>query len=109
MPKNDAMVTRIINLRTEENLTQSELAKAIGVGNTVMSKIEKGIRGVSADELSKLANVLNVSTDYLLGRKTPDNKNIDLGQAIDNHEFMTYNGKKIDSADLDIIKRILDR
>ena len=38
-----------------------------------MNKIENGTRKVSRDKLQKLAEVFNVTTDYLLGRnQTPE-------------------------------------
>ncbi|EAC4425290.1 XRE family transcriptional regulator [Listeria monocytogenes] len=59
---------RIINLREKKNWSQRELADRIGINKAVMNRIEMGERDIRAHELEALANVFNVSTDYLLGR-----------------------------------------
>lgn len=65
----DRLRNNIINLRESRNLSQSELAKLMGIHNSYISKIESGTRKVSTSELNKLAAIFDVSTDYLLGRK----------------------------------------
>lgn len=65
----DRLRNNIINLRESRNLSQSELAKLMGIHNSYISKIESGTRKVSTSELNKLAEIFDVSTDYLLGRK----------------------------------------
>lgn len=64
-----------------------------------------------ADNLEKVANVLNVSVDYLLGRtdsmNTPNQiEEVDLRDA--KHEILSYGGKPISDEDWAIIKRILE-
>jgi transcriptional regulator with XRE-family HTH domain len=59
---------RIIDLRESKDLTQTELAKRLSIDKSAMNKIESGTRKVSADELSKLASIFDVTTDYLLGK-----------------------------------------
>ncbi|EAD8590492.1 XRE family transcriptional regulator, partial [Listeria monocytogenes] len=48
--------------------SQKELAKKINIDDSTMNKIEKGNRPIRDKELAKIADVLEVSTDYLLGR-----------------------------------------
>ncbi|MDO5884167.1 helix-turn-helix domain-containing protein [Ligilactobacillus animalis] len=106
----------IINLRESRNLSQSELAKLMGMHNSYISKIESGTRKVSTSELNKLAAIFNVSTDYLLGRKadskaTNDNEQVDLtgiGQKEDEEKIFSYEGKEIPKQDLELIRRILE-
>ncbi|MCG4280877.1 helix-turn-helix domain-containing protein [Lacticaseibacillus saniviri] len=64
---NDMLRMRLIDLRESKNLTQSELARQIKMDNTAISKIEKGTRKVSAEELLNFSKFYNVSTDFLLG------------------------------------------
>lgn len=64
----DMLRRRLIDLRESMNLSQVELGKRLGINNTVINKIESGIRSVSANELSKFAEFYDVSTDYLLGK-----------------------------------------
>lgn len=63
----------IKKLREDNKLSQSELADNIGINNSVLSRIESGDRQLRDDELIKIADFFNVSTDYLLGRTTVRN------------------------------------
>lgn len=58
---------RIKELRLEQNMTQTDLAKVVGVATNTVTQYEKGTSKVSIDVLVNLADVLGVSTDYLLG------------------------------------------
>ena len=57
------------SLREDSNLTQSELAKKIGLTQRMISKYECEIVEMSFDTLIKFANFFNCSVDYLLGRE----------------------------------------
>lgn len=50
------------------SMSQVELAKATGLPPSSIAHFEGGGRKPSFDNLRKLANALNVTTDYLLGR-----------------------------------------
>ena len=52
------MRTWLKNIRTEKNLTQSEIAKMAGVDVTMISKIELGERRPSVEVAKKIAAVL---------------------------------------------------
>jgi transcriptional regulator with XRE-family HTH domain len=58
---------RLKKLRTEMKLTQKQLAEQIGVQNSIISFYENGDRLPSPEIIIKLAAVLHVSTDYLMG------------------------------------------
>ena len=60
-------------LRKKEGLTQQEVADKIGINRGSYSNWEKGKREPSFENLIKLANILNTTTDYLLGRKINEN------------------------------------
>lgn len=59
---------RIRRLRKQARLTQEELGKKLGCSASTISLYESGHRSPDATMLIKLADVFNVSTDYLLGR-----------------------------------------
>ena len=61
---------RISSLRIQNNLTQKELAEKININHTVLSRMETGERPIKDDELLKLADYFDVTTDYLLGRSS---------------------------------------
>ena len=61
---------RLRELRTEQGLTQSDLACKVGVTTTVISNIERGYSGAKSWIIDNIAEYFNVPTDYLLGRTT---------------------------------------
>ena len=58
---------KLRQLRKEKNLTQRQLADLVGLKNSVISFYEVGERVPSPEIIKKLAAVLHVSADYLLG------------------------------------------
>lgn len=61
---------RLLQLRHENNLTQAELSSLSAIPQPVLSLYENqgSSRSPTLYALVRLANSLNVSTDYLLGR-----------------------------------------
>jgi len=59
---------RLRKLRTTSKLTQKQLADKINVTHVSISGYESGNRTPDTDTLQKIAQVFDVSTDYLLGR-----------------------------------------
>lgn len=66
--------SRLIQLRNEHSLTQTELAKKIDVSPSTIGMWESGKRKIMPPDLLKLSNLFNVSTDYILGNS--DQKSI---------------------------------
>lgn len=58
---------RLREVRVSMGFTQDELAEKVGVQVLQINRWEKGKNSPTADYLVKLAEVLAVSTDYLLG------------------------------------------
>lgn len=59
--------------RKQSGMTQKEVADNIGVGQSTYKNYECGIREPNGDTIVELANLFNVTTDYLLGREpAPD-------------------------------------
>ena len=58
----------IRNLREDNELTQTQVAKILGVSQRVYSNYERGEVEISLDSLMKLADYYNVSMDYIFGR-----------------------------------------
>lgn len=54
-------------LRLKEEITQAQLAKKLGITKSVISAYETGLRMPSYDILIHIAQIFNVSTDFLLG------------------------------------------
>lgn len=54
-------------LREEKNMTQVQLAKALGITRSSVNAWEMGISVPSTQYIVELALLFSVSTDYLLG------------------------------------------
>ncbi|MCD8346573.1 MAG: helix-turn-helix domain-containing protein [Lachnospiraceae bacterium] len=67
---------RLRGLRKERNLTQKQLAELVGVQNSIISFYEVGDRIPSPEMIIKLAKVLHVSSDYLLGLEKAESLDI---------------------------------
>lgn len=59
---------RLFELREERNLTQDDIAKAIGTSRTNIGRWEKGTNEPCSSCLISLADYFECSVDYLLGR-----------------------------------------
>ncbi len=59
---------RLRAMRMKRNFTQPQLANLIDVALRTYQGYEGGTRSPSFDTLVKLADILDVSIDYLLGR-----------------------------------------
>ena len=58
----------IRSLRIDNGLTQKQVAQVLGVSQNTYSQYEIGVLNYPVDALMKLADLYNVSVDYLLGR-----------------------------------------
>lgn len=61
---------KIKELREGKNISQKELSELVGVSDAMISMYEKNKKGPSVEVVTKLADALNVSTDYLLDVET---------------------------------------
>jgi transcriptional regulator with XRE-family HTH domain len=61
-----SLADNIKDIREEKNLKQIELATHIGVDKSAYSKIEKGLRALTVDELQKMAQLFNLTTDQVI-------------------------------------------
>lgn len=59
---------RLRAARDKRGLNQADLAKRAGLQASAISHFETGTRKPSFDNLRRLADALDVTTDYLLGR-----------------------------------------
>ena len=61
------MGLRIRDLREDADLTQTQVAKFLGMSQTGYSKYETGENDIPTQVLIRLAGFYKTSTDYLLG------------------------------------------
>lgn len=72
---------RLKELRKQAHLTQVELASKLGIVQSSYADWERGKKKPTQDNLVKIAKVLNVSVDYLVGNseeKADELDNIEL-------------------------------
>jgi transcriptional regulator with XRE-family HTH domain len=69
--KRTAFGSRVHAIRTARGMTQVDLAKAAGMSQRMVSHYECEIENPTAEMVVKLAKALRISTDELLGVKTP--------------------------------------
>lgn len=62
------MYKRIRDLREDRDLTQTQVAKILGMSQTGYSKYETGENDLPSAVLIKLADFYHTSVDYILGR-----------------------------------------
>ena len=62
------MYKRIRDLREEADMTQVQIARILNCSQRVYSNYERGDIDIPTEILIKLANLHNVSVDYILGR-----------------------------------------
>ena len=64
--KNDVGI-KLKERRQQLNMTQRDVAKAIGVAQPVYQRFEKGIFECNYTQLVALCKLFDISADYLLG------------------------------------------
>ncbi|MGX9767285.1 helix-turn-helix domain-containing protein [Lactiplantibacillus argentoratensis] len=111
------LASRIINLRESKNMKQSDLARRLSLDKSSMSKIENGTRKVSSDEILKIANIFEVSTDYLLGNNEKEHKSpdwateadrIDLDKLLQSNTPMGYGGMSMAPEDKEKVRNVIE-
>lgn len=84
------LADRLKEIRKDNNLTQSELGKILGVGKTTISMYENG-NSTPNDEIKlKISEHFNVSLDYLLGKTDIKNYTEDPNITIALHSDTDY-------------------
>lgn len=98
---------RIKELRLERNLTQSEVAKAIGTSQRNIGRWENGENEPAAVYVKALAEFFGVRADYLLGleddfgvrvddkEKKPDTLSAEERRLLEGYREINASGKKL--------------
>ncbi len=89
---------RIKTLRKERNWSQAELAEKIGADGRQISRYENGKITPSVETIVKIAQIFDVSTDYLLKENSPKKsfvfENKDLQKLIESFQKISDEDKK---------------
>lgn len=85
---------RIKNEREKNGITREKFAELIGISTTYLSQLELGQRTSSLNTTVKIANVLNISLDYLIygnsAVKINKNELIELINNADNKDLLVF-------------------
>lgn len=99
---------KIRDLRKQKKLSQTELGKLVHVSQQTVTAWENNKAEPTSSAVVQLAEVFNVSTDYLLGRPEKhkeDQEELDLEQALDNAH--SFSGKPLSEHDRKVAKNVL--
>lgn len=102
------MGSKIRDLRKEKRLSQTELGKLIHVSQQTVTAWENNKAEPTSSAVVQLAEVFNVTTDYLLGRpeKADDYQvDLDLERALDNAH--SFSGRPLSEHDRKVAKDVL--
>ena len=92
------------NLRKQAHLTQTEVAEKLGISQQAYASWERGIKKPTQDNLVKIAQILNVSIDYLIGTSYESVK----ADELDNVELIfRMNSKGLTDEEKEIFKKEL--
>ncbi len=92
-------------IRKKNGYTLRTVADSIGIAVRTYQNYEYGLREISAETLSKLADFYGVTTDYLLGRDTGEPEAI---EKLEREFNMTALEKKILEEYLDLPENMRD-
>ena len=93
---------RLKELRKQAHLTQVELANKLGIVQSSYADWERGKKKPTQDNLVKIAQVLNVSVDYLVGNSE------EKSDELDNIELLfRMNSKGLTDEEKEIFKKEL--
>lgn len=91
----------ILSILSAQGKTQQFLAEQLGVSKQVMSKIISGSKLINVAEISKIAEILNVSADVLLSVKPVE-------EPKHNFSFMGKVKNEDTKKKIEILKTVID-
>ena len=99
----DDLADRITLIMTQKGLKASEIADATGITRPVMSRYLANRSGISAENLIKLSQYLNVSPDWLLnGSDAPDTVKVSKSVSVDKNIIIQVQRELIEQLKKDV-------
>ncbi|MEK7801619.1 MAG: helix-turn-helix transcriptional regulator [Pseudomonadota bacterium] len=90
------IASRIKEARKMAGLSQGQVAKLMNMHRPTISEIEAGNRKVSADEASRLAKILDVNIEWLMGKTPEGASDSDLRIELAARELYKMDGKDLE-------------
>lgn len=102
-----SLIDNIKAIREEKNLKQIEVATHIGVDKSAYSKIEKGARALTVEELQKMAQLFGMTTDQIINYdgKIPKEVIIEDKTALEQMKLI----QQLDDEDKQTIFRLIEK
>lgn len=93
---------RLKDLRKQAELTQVDVAEKLGISQPAYASWERGLKKPTQENLVKIAQILNVSVDYLVGNSE------EKADELDNIELLfRMNSKGLTEEEKEIFKKEL--
>ena len=93
---------RLKNHRKQAHLTQVDVAEKLGISQPAYASWERGVKKPTQENLVKIAQILNVSVDYLVGNSE------EKADGLDNIELLfRMNSKGLTDEEKEIFKKEL--
>ena len=97
---------RLKTLRKQVKLTQGHIAEKLNISQQAYASWERGVKKPTQENLVKIAQVLNVSVDYLV--ENSEEKSEEKSDELDNIElFFRMNSKGLTEEEKEIFKKEL--
>ena len=99
---------RLKTLRLEAKMTQKDISNKLKISQPTYQRYEKSEREPNQEMVQKIANLFNVSIDYLFGNTDEKNSTKvedDLEKSLDT--FKSFDGKPMSDHDRDVIRELL--
>ena len=102
-----SLADNIKNIREEKNLKQIEVATHIGVDKSAYSKIEKGSRSLTVEELQKMAGLFDMTADQIINfdGKVPKEIVLEDKTAVEQMKLI----QQLDDEDKQTILRLIEK
>ncbi|MEX6519262.1 LexA family protein [Fusobacterium animalis] len=92
---------RIVSLRNEKNITQSQLAEELNISPSAIGMYEQGRRKPSYELLEEICDYFNVDMDYLMGRSDIKNR-YQAGLKYDWEDKLKQKNRKQEESNIDM-------
>lgn len=68
------LICKYIKLRNESNISQSELARRIGIARSTIARMERNLHSISLGTFTKLLEVMNYKLEIVEKEKTNESR-----------------------------------
>jgi transcriptional regulator with XRE-family HTH domain len=101
------LADNIKSIREAKDLKQIEVANHIGVDKSTYSKIEKGLRAITVEELKKMAELFNITTDQIINYNGKVPKEVIIKDKAANEQLRLIS--ELDDEDKQTVFKIIDK